>query len=148
MRGRVFRDTQGTHSQSLVFPRATPRPTGPLLGSVLAPVEGTSGKWRAPAWPSGTPKGVPVPSLSCLVPCPADVRPLLVDLAQPRSLIDLLPLGPLEPSRKGGLCPACRVCKAGRCQGEVLSLRGNGFGFCQVLSPSEPCQSDSAKWES
>lgn len=134
--------------QSLVFPRATPRSAGSPLGSVLAPIEGASGKSRALAWPSGMPKGAPVPFLSCLAPWPADVQPLLVDLAQPFSLTCLLLLWPPEPSRTGRLCPARVVCKAGWCQVEVLSPRGNGLGFCPVLSPSEPCESDSAKWES
>lgn len=146
MKGRVQRHPRDAAARSWAFPGPHPDPPGPL-GSVLAPVEGTSlqaqegGKLRALAWPLGTPRGAPGPSLSCLEPCPAAIQPLLVDLAQPCSLTHLLPVRPPEPSRAGGLCPARVVWKAGQCRAEVLSLRD------PVLSPWEPYQSDSAKRE-
>lgn len=99
MKGPVFRGTQGTPGQEPGLSQGRTQIRWAPSGVVPAPAEGTSfpvqeaGKLRALAWPLGTPRGAPVPSLSCLVPCPADVQPLLADLAQPCSLTHCFPWG-------------------------------------------------------
>lgn len=83
---RVQRHTEGSRAEPGLDPRATPgfpwalsEVCPGICGSHFSP---WPGRWKA--WPKGTPRFVPVPSLSCLVPCPADGQVSPAELAPAR----------------------------------------------------------------